>query len=71
MPPPLTRSKSPAVIQQNQRNVTESTENIVIYDSESDGDDITDITVTSPKNIEISSKIIFYFNLIIFYKLLF
>ena len=69
MPPPLTRSKSPSVNQLNQRNLIE--EDMNIYDSESDGDDMTEITGTSPKNTEISSKNLFYFNLIIFYKLLF
>ena len=59
MPPPLTRSKSPSVNQINQRNLIE--EDINIYDSESDGDDMTVITGTSPESTEISS-----INLILF-----
>ena len=54
MPPPLTRSKSPSVNQINQQNLIE--EDINIYDSESDGDDMTVITGTSPENTDISSK---------------
>ena len=54
MPPPLTRSKSPSVNQINQRNLIE--EDINIYDFESDGDDMTVITGTSPESTKISSK---------------
>ncbi|PWA74632.1 SAC domain-containing protein [Artemisia annua] len=52
MPPPVTRSKSPSVNQLNHRNLIE--EDMNIYDYESDGDDMTEITGTSPENSEIS-----------------
>ena len=69
MPPPLTRSKSPLINTNNQQNVIE--DNMNITDSESDGDDIpeiTDITGTAPENTEISSKKLYLIIFNYFYK---